>query len=55
MGTRTMIGLGTAAGIAGAAYAIDLAAPYVAIARAAIVYLLHTIEFELNKLLDYTA
>jgi len=37
----------------GAAYEKDLAAAYVAFGACAILYLLHTIEFKLNKLLDH--
>jgi hypothetical protein len=37
----------------GAAYANDLAAVYVAVGTHAIIYLLHTIEVKLNRLLDH--
>ena len=53
MRTRIYIGVVLVAGLAGASYAEDLAAWYVAIAGSAIVYLLHAIEFKLNKLLDH--
>ncbi len=52
-GTRTVIGLSTLtmAGVA-AAYHSDLAAFYVAIIGGGVVYLLHTLEFKINRLLD---
>jgi hypothetical protein len=53
MRTRIIIGLACVFGIAGAGYAHDLAAAYVAGVGAGIFYLLHTIEFKLNKLLDH--
>lgn len=53
MRTRMTIGIALVAALAGATYAENLAAAYVAVAGAATVYLLHTIEFKLNKLLDH--
>lgn len=53
MRTRTIIGLGCLAAIAGAAYKDDLAAVYVALGVGSIIYLLHAIEIKLNRLLDH--
>jgi hypothetical protein len=48
-----MIGIAFVAALAGSAYDENLAAAYIAGAGAATIYLLHTIEFKLNKLLDH--
>ena len=40
-------------GLIRASYVNDLAAIYVAAAAGAILYMLHTIEVKLNRLLDY--
>ena len=53
MKTRVIIGLVTLAAVIGAAYKNDLAAVYVAVGVGAVVYLLHTIEFKVNLLLDH--
>ena len=53
MRTRTMIGIAFVAALVGATYADNLAAAYIAIAGAAVIYLLHSIEFKLNKFLDH--
>lgn len=53
MRTRTTIGIASAVGVAGAIYAGDLAATYVAVAGFASLYVLHAIEVKLNKLLDH--
>lgn len=52
MATRTWIVLFTIAGAVAAGSARDLAAFYVALVGGAIVYLLHAIEFKINRLLD---
>lgn len=52
MRTRLWIGLTCLAAVVIAAVMKDLAACYVAIGAAAIVYLLHAIEFKLDRLLD---
>src|SRR5687767_4180164 len=51
MRTRTFIGVALVAGIVGAIHAEDLAAAYVAVVGASVIYLLHAIEFKMNKLL----
>jgi hypothetical protein len=51
MSTRWIIGIAIIITLEIAVTAKDLAACYVAIIGGAIVYLLHTIEFKLNKLL----
>jgi hypothetical protein len=48
-----LIGLFTLAAVIGASYKNDLAAVYVAVGIGAVIYLLHAIEFKLNKLLDH--
>jgi hypothetical protein len=53
MRTRIVIFLWMSAGIVGAVYAKELAAAYVAIGTAAVVWLAHVIDFKLNKLLDH--
>jgi uncharacterized protein (DUF58 family) len=50
--TRLWIGLVVALGVGIAASQANLAAAYVAIGVGAIVYLLHAIEFKINKLLS---
>jgi hypothetical protein len=52
MTTRIWIGVGSFGAAAVAGYQSNLAAMYIALGFGAIVYLLHTIEFKLNKLLD---
>jgi len=52
MRTRTCIVLAAACAGAFAAYKRDLSAFYVAIAWGSLTYLLHTMEFKLNTLLD---
>lgn len=53
MSTRTLIFIFGGAAFIMAAYAKDLSAMYIALFATFIIYLLHTIEFKLNKLLDY--
>jgi hypothetical protein len=53
MRTRTWIGLATACAGAFAAYKEDLAAFYIAIAWGSLAYVLHGVEFKLNRLLDH--
>ncbi|GEM_PF-1632037 len=50
--TRVGIAFATALGAGIAASQANLAAAYVALGVGAIVYLLHAIEFKINKLLD---
>ncbi len=52
MSTRILIGLTCGLFLAGAVYQGNAAASYVALGVWAILYLLHTVEFKLNKLLD---
>ncbi|QJR17982.1 hypothetical protein [Pelagibacterium halotolerans] len=52
MKTRLAIGLCVAIGVAVAAWRDDLAAVYVALGVGAVAYLLHAIEFKINRLLD---
>jgi hypothetical protein len=52
MRTRVGIALVAAIGVGIAAVQADLAAAYIAIGIGAIVYLLHVIEFKINKLLS---
>jgi hypothetical protein len=51
--TRVMIGMICLGAILYAGYRDNLAATYVAAAAFAIIYLLHTIEFKLDRLLDH--
>jgi hypothetical protein len=53
MSTRTLILIFGGAAFVLAAYANNLAAMYVAIFATFIIYLLHTLEVKLNKLLDH--
>jgi hypothetical protein len=53
MSTRILIGAAVAAMLFGAYLADNLAAIYISIVGGAVVYLLHTIEFKINQLLDY--
>jgi hypothetical protein len=48
-----MIGIICLGAILFATYKDNLAATYIAAAAFAIIYLLHTIEFKLNRLLDH--
>lgn len=52
MRTRVLIGLVGAIFAAVAAFNRDLAALYVAVGTTAVVFLLHAIEYKLNRLLD---
>ena len=52
MKTRIGIALAVCVGVAIAASQANLAAAYVAIGVGAIVYLLHAIEYKINRLLD---
>jgi hypothetical protein len=52
MRVRTLFNILGALGIGGAIYAQDLAALYVAIVGVWVLYMVHAIEFKLNKLLD---
>ena len=53
MSTRILIGIAVMAMLYGAYQDHNLAATYISIVGGVVVYLLHTIEFKLNKLLDY--
>lgn len=52
MRTRSMIGIAVIFGLIGAFIMRDLAAAYIAVIGGALVYLFHTVEFKVNKLLD---
>jgi len=53
MSTRFLILIFGGAAFVLAAYSKDLSAMYIALFATFIIYLLHTIEFKLNKLLDH--
>ena len=53
MRTRTWIFIAVTVGVGIAASDRNLAAAYIALVGGGIVYLLHTIEFKLKKLLDH--
>jgi hypothetical protein len=53
MRTRTIIGLATVVAIGFAAYYENLAAAYVAGGTYVVMYMLHAIEFKINRLLDH--
>jgi hypothetical protein len=53
MRTRIWIGLATACAGVFAAYKGDLAAVYIAIAWGSLTYVLHGVEFKLDRLLDH--
>ena len=52
MRTQTWIGLAAVCAAAFAAYKGDLAAFYIALAWGSVTYVLHGVEFKLDKLLD---
>ena len=53
MSTRILIFIFGGAAFVVASYAKDLSAMYIALFATFIIYLLHTLEFKLNKLLDH--
>jgi hypothetical protein len=53
MSTRTLIWIATIGLMALAGYKDNLAAMYVALAGGIIVFLLHTLEVKINRLLDH--
>ncbi|WP_038974142.1 hypothetical protein [Bradyrhizobium genomosp. III] len=53
MSTRLLILIFGGGAFAVAVHANDLSAMYIALLASFIIYLLHTLEFKLNKLLDH--